>query len=136
MVARINGAAWTATCITTASFANAILSLGATDGTQSIGLSVSYVGLGEYSMTPLDPLNPPKQLMIASGTVNLIPQSSASWVASSATPNSSGTLNLTAFSSSGGFNVGGTFTFTAKPVTGTGAAGDKVVTNGGFTVTF
>ena len=136
MVARINGAAWTATCITSASYSNGILALGATDGKQNIGLSVSYVGLGEYTMTPLDPLNPPKTLMLASGLVNLVPASAASWVASSATPNSSGTLTLSVFSSSGSITVGGAFTFTAEAVPGTGAGGEKIVQNGGFNITF
>src|ERR1043166_9561712 len=73
MTARINGAAWTATCITTAAFAGGIVSLGATDGTQSIGLSINSKGLGDYTMTPIDPLNPPSDLRLAAGLVNLIP---------------------------------------------------------------
>jgi hypothetical protein len=133
MIARINGAAWTATCITTASFSGGIISLGATDGAQSIGLSVTFLGLGDYTMTPLDPTNPPKQLMLASGLVNLVPTSAASWTANSGTPGSSGTLTLTSSTTTA---VTGTFSFTAVATPGTGAAGTKVVTNGGFNITF
>src|SRR5262249_54030587 len=109
-----------------------IVSLGATDGVQSIGLSIAAAGLGTYSMTPIDPTKPPDHLMIASGLVNLIPTSAAVWTASLATPDSSGTLTLTGLSATG---VAGTFTFTAV-ATGGGAAGTKVVTNGVFTITF
>jgi hypothetical protein len=134
MIARINGAAWTATCITTASSSGGIISLGATDGAQTIGLSVTYLGLGDYTMTPIDPTNPPKQLMLASGLVNLLPNTSAaSWTANSGTPNSSGTLTLTGFTTTA---VTGTFSFTAVATPGTGATGTKAVTNGGFNITF
>ena len=133
MVARINGTAWTATCITTASFSGGVISLGATDGAQSIGLSITFKGLGDYTMTPLDPLNPPNQLMLASGLVNLLPTSAASWTANSGTPGSSGTLTLTGFTTTA---VAGTFSFIAVATAGTGATGTKVVTSGGFNITF
>jgi hypothetical protein len=133
VVARINGAAWTATCVTTASYTSNIFSLGATDGVQTIGLGLSFVGFGDYTMTPIDPKNPPQSLMLANGLVNLLPTSAQSWTANSGTPDSSGTLTLTGISATG---ATGTFSFTAVATSGTGAAGTKVVTNGGFNVTF
>jgi Family of unknown function (DUF6252) len=133
MSAVINGTGWTATCITTASYAGGIVSLGATDGTQSIGLGLTTGGLGTYTMTPFDPLNPSPNTLIANGLVDLLPASPASWSANSGTPGSSGTLTLTALSAIG---VTGTFSFTAVATPGTGASGSKIVTNGVFNITF
>lgn len=133
VIARINGAAWTASCITTASYSGGIFSLGATDGVQTIGLGLSFVGFGDYTMTPIDPKNPPQTLMLANGGVNLLPASAASWSANSGTPDSSGTLTLTGLTATG---ATGTFSFTAVATSGTGASGTKVVTNGGFNITF
>jgi hypothetical protein len=133
VIARINGAAWASTCVVTASYSGGIFSLGATDGVQTVGLGLSFVGFGDYTMTPIDPKNPPQTLMLANGLVNLLPASAASWSANSGTPDSSGTLTLTGISAAG---ATGTFSFTAVATAGTGAAGTKVVTNGGFNVTF
>jgi hypothetical protein len=133
VIARINGAAWTATCVTTASYTGGIFSLGATDGVQTIGLGLSFVGFGDYTMTPIDPKNPPQSLMLANGLVNLLPTSAASWSAGSGTADSSGTLTLTGLTATG---ATGTFSFTAVATSGTGASGTKVVTNGGFNITF
>ena len=133
VVARINGAAWTSTCVSTASYINNIFSLGATDGKQTIGLGLSFVGFSDNSMTPIDPQNPPHSLMLANGLVNLLPNAAAAWSASVATPDSSGILTLTGISATG---ATGTFSFTGVAVAGTGATGIKTVTNGGFNVTF
>ena len=119
--------------MSTASYINNIFSLGATDGTQTIGLGLSFVGFGDYSMTPIDPQNPPHSLMLANGLVNLLPNAAAAWSASVATPDSSGILTLTGISATG---ATGTFSFTGVAVSGTGASGIKTVTNGGFNVTF
>lgn len=133
MSAVINGVLWTATCITTSSNAGGIVSLGASDGQQSVGLSITAAGLGTYTMTPLDPKTPPPpDLKFASGLVILLPTSGATWVASPGTPGSSGTLTLTGLTTTG---VAGTFSFTAAATAG-GAAGMKIVSNGGFNITF
>jgi len=134
MSAVINGAAWTATCVSQASAIGTVISIGATDGNQTLGFSISANGLGAYSMSPIDPLNPPQTLRLATALVTLLPATnSASWTASAATPNSSGTLTLTGLTSTG---VAGTFSFTAVATPGTPASGTKVVSNGVMNITF
>ncbi len=124
MTAQINGTAWTAICVTVASWPNNILSLGATDGSQSIGLGAIATGPGTYSMST----------GAANATINLLPATNPSaWWANAAAVGSSGTLTVTRLDTIGAV---GTFSFTAVPTPGTGSTGNKTVTNGTFSVTF
>jgi len=122
LTATINGVSFTATCVT-ASFISPGLAIGATDGTQSVGVGAISTGPATLNMNNGG----------ANGLVNLLPTSGASWTANAGTVGSSGTLTLTRLDSTG---AAGTFSFTAIATAGTGATGTKVVTAGTFSVTF
>jgi hypothetical protein len=131
MSAVINGAPWTATCIVASAIG--VVSLSGNDGTQQVALALTPAGLGTYTMTPLDPTQPPPDdLKSANAGVTLLPTSTASRTASMGTPNSSGTLTVTALSAAG---VAGSFSFTAVATPKTPATGVKVV-SGSFNVSF
>jgi hypothetical protein len=123
MTASIDGSAWTATTITTATYTNGLLSIGGTDNStpvRSIGLSLTTAGPGTFAMGTL-PSAPSAVLSIGIGPT---------WTANGA--GGTGTITVTAISSTA---TSGTFLFSAVAATG-GATGVHTVTSGTFNITF
>lgn len=121
MSARIDGDAWTANAILTVAYTGGILAFAGSDVTATtIGLGFIPTGPGTYTIGASQPTN-----------ANLSFGSSGSWSASSAT--GQGSVILTSFTAN---SAAGTFSFTAEPVSTTGATGTKVVTEGVFDVVF
>lgn len=123
MTAQINGVTWVATCVTTATWSNSMLSIDATDGRQDITLNVTANAPGTFSMTTT----------LANARVATFPASGTSWTASVDAQGSDGTLTISQLGTTG---AAGTFSFTAVPTPGTGALNNKVVTVGTFSVGF
>lgn len=122
MSARIDGAQWTATAVTTVSNANNILSVGAANATSTVAFAVQNPSVGTF------PINGQS---FHNAQVTLIPSgSTAAWVASAA--GGTGTIIITTLTST---TVAGSFSFTAVP-TSSPATGNKVVTDGLFNLTF
>jgi len=123
MTASIDGSAWTATAITTATYSNGILSIGGADNSnpiRSIGLALTTNSIGTFAMGALP--------NAATGLVSI--GIGPTWTANVA--GGTGTITLTALSATG---ATGTFQFTAVAAAG-GATGQRVVTTGTFNITF
>ena len=119
MTARIDGTNFTATAIA-ATYTNGILGLGGTDSQgRTIGIGGQVPGPGTFTVGVTSPAN-------FSVTI-----AGAGWQA--AISLGSGSFTVTSISAAG---AKGTFQFTAGPVPGTAATGNKVVTAGGFDVQF
>lgn len=120
MSARIDGSAFNASVAIVATYSSGILAIAGTDGQgRTIGLGSQVTAPGTYTVSAANPTN----FSVTTG--------SAGWQA--AINLGSGTLTVTSISATG---AKGTFQFTAGPLAGTGATGNKVVTEGAFDVTF
>lgn len=119
--ARIDGTQWRASAGLTATYGNGIMAFGATDGTVTIGLAAGIIsGPATFTIGPGQISN-----------ANVYHTSGSGWLASSGT--GSGTVTITEISAT---HAKGTFSFTATPLPGTSAAGNRVVTNGVFDLKF
>ncbi len=119
MTAKIDGTAWSAPSAS-GSYGNGILAFaGANLQLGTIGVGVIASGPGTYAIGVGGPGN---------ASVSIGGQA---W--SAAITGGSGSVTITSLTSTG---AQGTFQFTAVPATGTGASGNKVVTEGTFDVTF
>lgn len=119
--ATIDGDDWSANVGAVATRNNNIIGLGAGDSDGlSMGIGFVDAGVGTY------PING------TSATNALLTEDGKTWVANSVT-GGSGTLTITAID---GSHVAGTFSFTAVPSAGSGATGERAVTNGEFDVEF
>jgi hypothetical protein len=123
MTASIDGSAWTAIAITTATYSNGVLAIGGADGSnpiRSIGLGLVTAGPGTFAIGALP------------GAANALVSIGIgpTWTAN--VIGGSGTITLTALSSTG---ATGSFSFTAVAAAG-GATGTHTVTSGAFNITF
>lgn len=120
---RVDGTSTAATSAT-ASLANGILSIGATDTSRSttigFALTPTAAGVGTYTLGPLSSAN--AQLLVGNPA--------AGWQAGVGT--GSGTITVTSLTST---SAAGTFAFSLAAIPGTGATGTKSVTEGVFNVT-
>src|SRR5262245_38272595 len=127
MSATVNGSLFNATALTTftnlASGASpATLTVSGTSGTRTIAFSLFGNGVGTFT--------------VASADVNfVITEGSAGqgWQGVVSAAGSSGTVTLSTWTAS---RAVGTFSVTATPTPGTGASGNRAVTDGRFDVTF
>ncbi len=119
MTAKIDGTSFSAAAVS-ATYTSGILGLGGTDSQgRTIGIGGQVPGPGTYPVGVTSPAN-------FSVTIG-----GAGWQA--AITLGSGSFTVTSISATG---AKGTFQFTAGPVPGTAATGNKVVTAGAFDVTF
>jgi hypothetical protein len=128
--ATIDGVEWVASSISVAksgvslSFPNGILSLGGVNGFigQYTSIALAFPAtVGTYSLTSISTAN----------AQVIVPNTFSSWTAGPL--GGSGTIKVDTVT----FNsVSGTFSFTGAPLTGTSASGNKIVTNGTFSVTY
>jgi len=119
MSASVDGAAWSASS-TSATFNNGILAMAGVNpqsGTIALGVIASAPGTSAIGLAL-----PGNASFTNGGT---------SWEA--AISGGSGSITITSLTTT---EAKGTFQITAAPVTGTGATGSKVVTQGTFDVTF
>jgi hypothetical protein len=130
MRATIDGVSWTAVTVSAAkggaipAAPAGFLSIGGTNSFsgQYVEIAVAVpAAVGTYDVSSSTGANTGLQ----------IPNASSSWSAGPLGGN--GTVTLTTLTATG---ATGTFSFTAVPLRGTNATGDKVVTNGVFDVTF
>lgn len=118
--ARIDGSSFSATVALAATYSGGILAIAGTDAQgRTIGLGSQVLGPGTFTVGAADPTN----FSVSTGV--------ASWQA--VVTAGSGTLTVTSISAAG---AEGRFQFTAAPLPGTGAMGNKGVTQGVFDVTF
>ena len=121
---RMDGTLVTATNVT-AAFANGIMTLGggvpASNITFSLALTPTTAQIGTY---PLGPLS-------ATNALLLVGNPAQSW--NGGVGIGSGSVTITAFTATG---ATGTFALNLAPVSGSGSAGTKVITEGAFNVTF
>ena len=123
MTAVIDGSAWTAVTISTATYANGILSIGGADSSspiRSIGLALTTSGPGTFTMGTL-PSGANGVLSIGIGPT---------WTAN--VLGGTGTIVVTSLSSTA---ANGTFLFTPIASAG-GATGTHAITSGVFNITF
>jgi hypothetical protein len=119
ITATVDGSSFSAVTVA-ATYTGGIMGLGGTDSQgRTLGIGGQIPGPGTYTIGPTSPAN----FALTIG--------SASWQA--AITLGSGTLTVTSISAAG---AKGTFQFTAGPVPGTTASGNKVVTQGAFDVKF
>lgn len=119
MTATIDGSSFSANSIA-ATYLSGILAVGGTDSQgRGIGIAAQVPGPGTFTVGVTSPAN-------FSVTIG-----AAGWQA--AITLGSGSVTVTSISATG---AKGTFQFTAGPVPGTAATGNKVVTAGAFDVTF
>jgi len=122
MSARIDGVAFTAAAVSVGVNTNGLIISGASASGQGLA-----VGASRQKGTGTQAFGSSAQAL---GTLTL---GTASWSATgTAGIGGTGSITLTTLTAN---RAVGTFTFTAKPLAG-GAAGDKVVTQGAFDVTF
>jgi hypothetical protein len=126
MSATVNGSAFTATSLTTfTTLGNGVLPATLTvsggSGTRVIAFSLVGSGVGTFT--------------VAAADVNVVITEGAgqSWQGILSAAGSSGTFTLTTWTAN---RAVGTFSVTATPTPGTGASGNRTVTNGRFDVTF
>lgn len=121
---KVDGVTTTATSVT-ATFANGIMTVGATNATQNttlgFALSPNVSGPGTYPFGPLSSAN----------ALIFIGNPAAGWQAGVGI--GSGTIIITTISATA---ATGTFSFSLVAVPGTGATGTKAITDGTFNVTF
>lgn len=118
--AKIDGSAFRATVAIAATYSGGVLAVAGSDGQgRTIGFAGQVAAPGTFTVGPTSPTN----FSLVTG--------SAGWQA--AITLGSGSLTVTSISATG---AKGTFQFTAGPLAGTGATGNKVVTEGEFDVTF
>jgi hypothetical protein len=127
MSATVDGNAFTATSLTTfntlgGSVSPAVLTATGASGTRTIAFSLSGTGIGTFSVGAGD-----VNFVIAEGLAG------QSWQGITGAAGSSGTVTLTIWTPS---RAVGTFSVMATPTPGTGASGNRVVTNGRFDLTF
>jgi hypothetical protein len=124
LTASIDGVAYTG-IVNTATLVNNTINVASNsaDLTRSVSFALSNAAVGTINVA-----TSPVQMSVitTNGTTT-----TGSWIASFGI--GSGTLTIASLSSSG---ASGTFSFTAPPATATTPAGNKVVTNGAFNVTF
>jgi hypothetical protein len=126
MTAQINGAAWTAVCISASSFTGNIVSFGGSDNAtnatvaQIISMGTTATGPGTFPIGPLP---------ITNGANGLLAIGAQVWSASAV--QGSGSITLTTLSSTG---TSGTFSFNLLAIAP--ATGTKTITNGAFNITF
>lgn len=119
ITATVDGGSFSAVTVA-GTYTGGIMGLGGTDSQgRTIGIGGQIPGPGTYPIGPTSPAN----FSLTIGT--------ASWQA--AITLGSGSLTVTSISAAG---AKGTFQFTAGPVPGTTASGNKVVTQGAFDVKF
>ncbi|MGE0439091.1 MAG: DUF6252 family protein [Gemmatimonadales bacterium] len=119
MSAKIDGSSWTAIAIT-AAYSNNLLVIGASDAnSRGLGFAAIAPGPGTYAIGTS---------VGANGNLTIAGQG---WLATSGS--GSGSITVTSVSASA---AEGTFQFTMAPVSGTGATGNKVITEGKFKVTY
>jgi hypothetical protein len=119
LTAQVNGATWTATCVTSASWVANVFSLSAVRGDEVLTLTVNAGFTGTY-----DALN-----SSASGTL-VRTTSGATWASG---PGGTVSVVLTRLDLQAAI---GTFSFTGMAAPGTAASGTRIVSNGTFSVTF
>ncbi len=120
MSARVDGASWSASTAIAATYTNGVLGIAGTDGSgRSVGFGALATAPGTFTIGATSPANA------------LVNEAGKAWQAAQSI--GSGTITITAISATG---AAGTFQFTAAPVSGTGATGNRVVTEGVFDVTF
>ena len=120
--ATIDGDDWEANLAAVATRTNNVIGIGAGDtgGNRSIGIGFIDAGTGTY---PINGTTPTNAILI---------EGQQTWAASAGV-GGSGTITITTLTAT---RVAGTFSFTAVPNAGTGATGNRVVTNGEFDVEF
>lgn len=120
VTARIDGSGFSATVAIAATYSGGIFAVAGTDAQgRTIGFGSQVLAPGTFTVGAANPTN----FSVSAGA--------SSWQA--AVTLGSGTLTVTSISAVG---AEGTFQFTAGPLAGTGATGNKVVTQGVFDVTF
>jgi hypothetical protein len=124
LTARIDGALWTGAAVV-ATHQNNILSIGGASGGLTLGFAVGRgtggaLTPGTYTFAPLEAHN--ATLFTATGQ---------GWFAGPSF--GSGTVVLTSISATG---AAGTFSFMLVPTPGSGASGDRAITQGTFNVRF
>jgi hypothetical protein len=126
MSATINGSSFNATSSLTTfttlggGVLPATLTVSGVSGTRTLAFSLSGNGVGTFT--------------VAAADVNfVIAEGAAGWQGIVSAAGSSGTVTLTTWTAD---RAVGTFSVTATPTPGTGASGDRTVTNGRFDVTF
>lgn len=118
--AKIDGSTFNANAAIAATYSGGILAIAGTDTQgRTIGLGGQVTAAGTFTAGATSPTN----FSVVAG--------SAGWQA--ALTLGSGSFTVTSISTTG---AKGTFQFTAGPLAGTGATGNKVVTEGAFDVTF
>lgn len=123
MTASIDGSAWTAVAITTATYTNNLLSIGGADSSnpiRSIGLALSVTAPGTFTIGTLP--------SAANGLLSI--GVGPTWTAN--VLGGSGTITVTSLSSTA---ASGAFSFTAIAAAG-GATGTHTVASGAFNITF
>ena len=119
LTAEVNGATWTATCVTAASWAANVFSLSAMRGTEVLTLTVNAGLIGSYDALTGS----------ASGTLTRTTDG-AMWTSG---PGGTVSVVLTRLDLQA---ASGTFSFTGIAAPGTAARGTRIVSNGTFSVTF
>lgn len=123
MTATVAGAAWDGSLAIQASRAGNVFSLGGTNGTYQIQLTVPNVtAAGTYNFGPGN---------VGIAQVIQVTAGFAAWT--SALVGGTGTITIATLTAAG---ATGTFTFNGIASPGTPATGTRAVTNGSFTVTF
>lgn len=128
MSARIDGQSWAAspTTISASNITGVITIAGAEAG----GTSSRIITLTVVATTPgTYPIGPPP--VSAPATNAFLSAGAAQWAAD--TSRGSGFITLQSLNANGAI---GTYQFTAAPIVGTTASGDRVVTDGSFNVRF
>lgn len=123
MTASVAGTAWDGSLAIQASRAGNVFTIGGTNGTYQIQLTVPNVtAAGTYNFGPGNP-----------GIAQVIQVTAGFAAWTSALVGGTGTLTLTTLTATG---ATGTFTFNGIASPGTPATGTRAVTNGSFNVTF
>jgi Family of unknown function (DUF6252) len=123
--ATIDGVPWTATVSVQTQFNNGILSFAGGDNRQTLSIAVTANrGTGTYVAGVVDPQNIVVANLSTAG-------SAASWLSGPSL--GTGSVTITSLTST---SASGTFTLTLAPSAGSGATGNKALTNGVFNVTF
>jgi hypothetical protein len=118
LTATIDGQSWVGT-ISTAVNSAGVFAIAATN---AAGLTLAFGAPAVQGTTSVG---------LTSGTNAQLAQDTQGWQA--AVTNGSGTVNITSINAT---SATGTFSFTLVPVVGTGASGNRTVSNGSFSVTF
>ena len=128
MSARIDGQSWGAasSSIDASNISGVVTIIGAEAGganSRTITLTVVANTVGTYPIGAPPVIQPATNAFLSAGA--------AQWAAD--TSRGSGSITLLSLNGTG---ASGTFQFTAAPIVGTTAAGDRVVTDGSFNVRF